>query len=444
MNYSFTMKCELTTGHARQISIVLPRASAPLRETLLFLILSVQVISVQAENWDRFRGPNGGGQSDSQSIPSEWKAENFLWRQKLPGIGHSSPVIWDGRLFITSAVPETGEQIVQAYDAPSGRPLWERRVVAPAASPYKHHDFNSLASSSPAVDAKHIYLAWLMDGKVMMAALRHNGDGAWRKEVGDYAETHGFGSSPVVVDDTVCVALDSEAESGIVALEADSGNERWRLPRAAGTTSFATPCLLDPAAEHKLLLAASTASGLTGVDMTTGKVAWQMLEGDVPARCVGSPVSAEGIVFMTCGEGGGGKWLIAARPDERQQAPTEIYRIKQSAPYVPTPIVAGELLFMWHDRGTVSCHDLATGRQLWRERVGGDFHSSPIRIGDRILAASRSGEVVVLAAAPKFELLARNTLDEPCVATPAVADDRLYIRTGSTLFCIGKAAGSAE
>jgi outer membrane protein assembly factor BamB len=418
--------------------------AASLRKIFFVLLLMFPVASLRSENWDRFRGPNGGGQSDSTTIPSEWKPENFLWQKKLPGIGHSSPVIWDGKLFVTSALPATGEQIVQAYDARSGRLLWDRHVVAPAVSPYKHHNFNSLASSTPAVDSNNVYVAWLVGGKVMIAALRHNGDAAWQKEVGRYEEGHGFGSSPVVVDDMVCIALDNDGESCIVALDGQSGSERWRLPRAAGVTSFATPCLLDPAADQKLLLAVSTASGLTGVHAKTGKVAWQAFHDDLPQRCVGSPVAAGDIVFMSCGEGGGGEWLIAARSTGAHEAPEEVYRIEQNAPYVPTPVVIGNLLFIWHDRGTVSCHDVATGRQHWRERVGGDFHSSPIRIGDRILAASRGGEVVVLAAKTKFELLARNMLDEPCVATPAVADDQLYLRTESTLFCIGKPAGSAE
>jgi outer membrane protein assembly factor BamB len=422
-------------------------AFAPLRAILnvfCTVILFCTTDITFAENWDRFRGPNGAGQGDSQAIPSEWAAENFLWRQKLPGRGHSSPVIWDGKLFVTSALPATGEQIVQAYDARSGKPLWDRHIAAPEAAPYKHHDFNSLASSTPAVDAENVYVAWLVDGKVMVAALRHNGDGAWRKEVGGYGEGHGFGSSPIVVDDMVCIALDNDAESCIVALDTQSGSERWRLPRTSGTTSFATPCLLDPAAEQKLLLAVSTVSGLTGINAGTGKVTWQALQNDLPQRCVGSPVAANGTVFMTCGEGGGGTWLIAARSVSPDEAPKEVYRIKQNAPYVPTPIVVGDLLFLWHDRGTVSCHDIATGRQRWRQRVGGDFHSSPVRVGNRILAASRGGEVVVLAASPEYKLLARNVIDEPCVATPAVADNRLYIRTDSTLFCIGKAADSAE
>jgi outer membrane protein assembly factor BamB len=195
---------------------------------------------------------------------------------------------------------------------------------------------------------------------------------------------------------------------------------------------------LDPAAENKQLLALSTAAGLAAIDIARGEVAWQGLGEDLTQRCVSSPVVAGGLVFVSCGQGGNGKLLIAARPGDSQRGPQEVYRLQQSIPNVPTPIVAGDLLFLWHDRGVVSCHDVATGRQHWRERVGGDFHSSPLRIGDRIFCASRDGEMVVLAAARKFELLARNQLDEPCHATPAVAHGRLYVRTTSSLICIGE------
>jgi outer membrane protein assembly factor BamB len=378
------------------------------------------------------------------SIPDKWEAANFLWRKPLPGVGHSSPVVWGDKLFVTSAIPETGEQIVQAYDAISGNNLWEERIAPPAASPYRHHDFNSLASSTPALDAQHVYVTWLVDGKVMIAALRHNGDGAWRKEVGDYKENHGFGSSPVVVDDVVCVAADSEAESAIVGFDAKSGNERWRVPRKSGSTSFATPCLLDSTADEKLLLTLSTADGLTAIDAKTGKLVWQAFEDDIPQRCVGSPTVTNGLILMQCGQGGGGKWLIAARSDAGDEPPKEVYRIAQGAPYVPTPVVAGDLLFLWLDRGIVSCLDLTTGKLHWKERIGGDFHSSPVRIGDRIFGTSIQGEVIVLAAKPTFELVARNSLDEPCRATPAVAHDRLYLRTDSSLMCIGHAAAGGE
>ncbi|MCI0333479.1 MAG: PQQ-binding-like beta-propeller repeat protein [Planctomycetes bacterium] len=415
-----------------------------MREFLLIVCL-IQIVHfanvARAENWDRFRGPNGAGQSDAEGIPSEWKTENFLWRMPLPGIGHSSPVIWDGRLYITSADGDTREQIIQAYDAIGGSLLWERRVDAGS---YSINGLNSYASSTPAVDAHHLYVMWLANGRVMLAAWTHDGDEVWRRDIGGFEEEHGFGKSPVVVDGLVCVANDNETDSAIVALDALSGDPRWHILRASGITPFATPCVLDPDAEKIQLLALSTASGLSAIDVQTGQVAWHGLKDELPLRTVSSPIVAGGLIFVSCGQGGNGKLTIAARPGNAQVGPREVYRLEQNIPNVPTPVVAGDLLFLWHDRGVVSCHDVGSGRQLWRNRVGGDFHSSPVRIGDRIFAASRAGEVVVLRAAPEFQLLARNVLDEPCHATPAVAENRLYVRTESTLFCIGSPVSAKD
>jgi outer membrane protein assembly factor BamB len=391
--------------------------------------------SATAQNWDRFRGPNGAGQSDARGIPTEWKEENFLWRVPLPGVGHSSPVTWNNRLFITSADPQSGQQIVLAYDLFTGSQLWEKRFEARS---YGMHGFNSFASSTPAVDARHVYAMWLTDGRIQLAALSHVGDEVWRADVGSFEEKHGFGKSPVVIDDLVVVANDNESESSIVAFDATSGDKRWEIPRVSNTTAFASPCLLDPAADEKQLLTLSTASGLSGIDLATGTVAWQGLKDVVPLRCVSSPVVAGGLVLISSGQGGNGRWLIAARPGNKTSEPKEVYRLEQNIPNVPTPVVAGDIFFLWHDRGVVSCHDVATGRQHRRERIGGDFHSSPLRIGNRIFAASRDGQVIVLSADKDFQVLARNVLDEPCHATPAIAHDRLFVRAESTLFCIGE------
>jgi outer membrane protein assembly factor BamB len=389
----------------------------------------------RAENWDRFRGPNGAGQSDASGIPTTWNVANFLWKLPLQGTGHSSPVVWNERLFITSADQDTGEQVVIAVNTADGSILWQRRFDA---ATYRLHGFNSYASSTPAVDANHVYFLWLADGQLMLAALTHDGEEAWRRDVGPFQEEHGFGKSPVVVDGLVIVANDSEAESAIVAFDALSGDIHWRVPRASGTTAFATPCVLSGAAAKKQLLIQSTASGVAAIDVASGQVAWQGLQEELPLRCVSSPIVAGGLLFVSCGQGGNGKLLIAARPGNAQQGPQEVYRLQQSIPNVPTPVVAGDLLFLWHDRGVVSCHDVSTGQQHWRERVGGDFHSSPLRVGNRIFCASRDGEMIVLAAERKYSLLARNTIGEPCHATPAVANDRLYIRTAVSVLCIGQ------
>jgi outer membrane protein assembly factor BamB len=413
-------------------------AFAPLRENSFHfgIVLSLVLTALtMAGNWDRFRGPNGAGQSDDAGIPTKWEQKNFLWKRPLSGVGHSSPVIWEGRIFITSADPKTGKQIVSAFDAKTGSNVWEKRFDA---GEYHMNGLNSYASSTLPVDAEQLYPMWLQDGHVILVALTHDGNKVWQRDIGPFEETHGFGKSPVLVGDLIVVANDSQAESAIVAVDRKSGDIRWRLARPAGITAFATPCLLDPDAKEKTLLAASTASGLTAINAETGKVIWQGLTDSLTQRCVASPIVAGGMILVSCGQGGNGKVLVAARPGDKDHGPQEVYSLKQSVPNVPTAVVAGDLLFLWHDRGVVSCYDLLTGHQNWRERVGGDFHSSPIRIGNRIFCVSMNGEVVVLAADRHFEVLARNPLNESCHATPAVANGRLYLRTASTLYCIGE------
>jgi outer membrane protein assembly factor BamB len=413
------------------------RAFAPLREILLCFALFASAALYQnaiAENWDRFRGPNGAGQSDDNAIPTAWEPANFLWKQPLPGIGHGSPVIWENRIFLISADGATGTQIVSAHDLKSGAPLWQKKLDA---SKYHIHDLNSLASTTPAVDADYVYVVWLSGGEVSLAAFNHAGDEQWRRSIGPFEERHGFGISPIVVDDLVYVSRNSEAESAISAYDRKTGDVRWTLARDPSTTAFSTPCLLDPSAKQKLLLATSTATGLDAIDALTGTVVWHGFEEDLDQRCVSSPVVANGLVLVGCGQGGNGKLLMAVRPGDEASPPQEVYRVKQNMPQVPTPVVAGDLLFVVSDKGVASCYDVATGKQHWRERIGGDYHSSPIRIGNRIFCFSRGGEAVVLAADKDYELLARNNLNEPCIATPAIANHRLYVRTESTLACIG-------
>jgi outer membrane protein assembly factor BamB len=395
------------------------------------------ILSARADEWPRFRGTNGDGQSDATGIPIEWHDSDYLWKQPLPGIGRSSPVIWGNQVIVTSADPDSAEQLVLALDARSGAQLWKQQI---AASPYHKHAMNSYATSTPAIDAKRIYLTWLDGENITLAALTHQGQEIWRRQVGTLVEQHGFGTSPVVIDDVVCVDNDTEDadRSVVTGVNAATGEVLWRAPRSAGKTVFATPCVWESAAGKKLLLTASMGSGLTAFDPANGQVAWQALQQDLPDRCVSSPIVAHGLVFVSCGSGNNGLRLIAMRPGNEGEAPQEAYRLDSGVPNIPTPVVAGDLLFLWHDRGTVTCIDLATHEEFWRQRVGGRFHSSPVRVGDRIYCVSLDGDVVVLAASKEYKLLARNKLEEPVQATPAVANNRIYFRTDSSLICLGK------
>jgi outer membrane protein assembly factor BamB len=410
-------------------------ARTELAQAVAVFLPIIAAISAHAENWDRFRGPNGAGQSQSSTIPSQWKADNFLWKAPLPGIGHSSPIIWDLRVFVTSADAETGQLIVSAFEVYSGQSLWERRFPGTA---YSKHAFNSYASPTPAADAERIYLVHREGTKLRMVALTHDGEPAWEADVGVCEEKHGFGSSPVVVDDLVCVQNDNDRFGEIVALDRASGASRWRVARPPGETSFCTPLVVEPGAGPNQLVVASNGGGVAAIDIERGEVAWRAAENDLPQRVVGSPIVAAGLVIVTCGAGGNGLQMLALSPPRGNEPAREVYRLRQGVPQVPTAVAAGELLFLWHDGGTVMCVDAATGKQHWRKRVTGKCHGSPIHVDGRLFGVSIDGEVVVIEAKPEFKLLARNSLGEPSRATPAAAHDRLYIRTESSLLCIGE------
>ena len=399
------------------------------------LALSLIAPATRADSWPRFRGPNGDGQSDADGIPSEFTAADYAWQTPLPVVGHSSPVVWDDDIFVTSADPDTAELTVQCFDLGNGAEKWQRRYTG---APHAKHLTNSFATSTPAADAEQVYVAWKKGDAVMLAAITHGGDEVWQREIAHLAERHGYGTSPIVVGDVVCITNDTEdaADSAIMGFDRRSGDELWRTPCAAAKTSFATPLVWQSPGAKQLILMPTMSAGLTAYDPATGKALWNTLTKDLPDRCVSSPILAGDLVLVSCGSGNNGLHLIAARL-AGADPPQEVYRLKQSIPNIPTPVVAGDMVVLWYDRGIVTAVDVATGEIHWRERVGGNFHSSPVRIGDRIFGVSLEGEVVVLAANKKYELIARSSLGEPVTASPAVADGRLLIRTEHSLICLG-------
>jgi outer membrane protein assembly factor BamB len=407
------------------------------------LLLALAGSAIAGDTWPRFRGHNGDGSSDATSIPAEWNEEAFRWKADLPGTGHSSPIIWGERLFITSGDPQTAERIVLCYDALSGEMLWERRF---SSTPHKLHNDNSYASNSPAADEKHIYVAFVTPQQYLVLALDHDGNEVWRRELGPFASQHGFGASPVIFGDLVIFTSEQEAsdnpttDSFVIALERESGETRWRVTRPTSRTAYATPSLFYPEDGGPQLILASDASGITALDPASGNLLWKV--GDVfpfPWRCVNSPVVAGGLIFASCGEGGVGKKMIGVRaPNSPAEEPRVVYTTSRSAPYVPTPVECNGLLFIWRDAGTVVCLDLETHEELWTGRVGGSFHGSPVCVDGKLYCVSWDGEVAVVAADRTFQILAKNDLGEPSRSTPAVAHGRMYVRTESTLFCIGK------
>jgi outer membrane protein assembly factor BamB len=394
--------------------------------------------------WPRFRGPNGDGQADAAGVPSNFTEADYAWKNALPGLGHSSPVVWEDRVIVTSANVDTAELCVMCFDLATGDEKWQRRF--PAAT-YAKHLANSFATATPAIDADAIYIAWRDGETIRLAALSHDGEDVWSTDAGHLAEVHGFGTSPMLAGDVVCLTkdTDAEADSEIVGFDRRTGERKWHTPCGAGKTSFATPTLWKTPEGRSLILMSTMGNGLTAYEPTTGDIVWNGFARDLPDRCVSSPIVAGATVLFSCGSGNNGKWLIGARLGAAEQVPVEVYRLDKSICNIPTPVVAGDLAFIWYDRGIVTCFDSATGNVHWRERVGGNFHCSPLHVDDRLFCISLDGEVIVLAADDEYKLLARHPLGEPVTATPAVADGRLLIRTEQSLICVGgKAAGQAR
>jgi len=404
---------------------------------LALWVLCLSVITVSAGNWARFRGPDGAGQSDDQGIPSVWTKDDCVWRVDLPGVGHSSPVVWDDRVFVTSALEADGTKIIQSLSTRDGSLIWEKRFPT---TPSDLGRSTSHDKSTPAVDAERIYLVWAStDGYQVEALDQRSGEEVWRRHLGSFSGEHGSGASPIRYQDLLIVPNDQTGPSSTVALDCATGAIRWSVDRRSVKTAYSTPFIYHPDDGPVQLIQASTAHGVSSLDPDTGRLHWELPDVFGTIRVTGSPVAASGLIFAQCGAGGAGKRMVAVKPpDPVIAAPAKVaYEVAGSVPYVPTPVAHGNWLFIWNDSGIVSCIDAAGGERVWRERVGGSYFGSPIRVGDRIYCISREGEVVVIAAKPEFELLGRVDLEEGSHSTPAVADGVMYLRTFSQLMAVG-------
>jgi outer membrane protein assembly factor BamB len=240
-----------------------------------------------------------------------------------------------------------------------------------------------------------------------------------------------------VVGGLVILTNEQDGPSSLIGLDAATGAERWKTPRESKKTAYCTPCLFETPGGAPQLIVTSFAHGVSSLDPRSGKSLWELPV--FTYRVVGSPLVSGGLIFATSGGGGTGKPFVAVRPGNpaRGTKPEVAYSLPRRAPYVPTPVAKDGLLFLWGDQGVVKCLDLASGAERWEERVGGNYFGSPVRVDDRLYCISRDGELVVLAAADKYRLLARINLEERSHSTPAVSNGLIYLRTVSHVMAIG-------
>ena len=416
------------------------------RVILVLALLSAVALPASAEDWARFRGPNGQGISEAKTIPGKWSPQEYNWKIELPGGGHSSPVVWDDKVFVTCADEKALKGILLCVRAADGRELWRKEC---GLDKVRMNALNNYAAATPALDEERIYLFWPGVDQTLLMALTHDGGEVWTAKLPGNRTQHGVGSSPIVVGENVIVTREQDQKSGgdipsaWLAVNRKSGQIQWRYehPKNANA-SYSTPCVYRDKQGRDELIFTSNSHGLAALDSATGKLLWQT-PATLPARVVSSPFLAGDLVLGTCGEGGRGVRLSAVRPPEAASSDVkEVYGLQSNVvPYVPTSVVHDEFFFGFHDGGVVSCFRIATGEVLWSQKPAGRYYGSPICVDGKLYCITIDGDVVVLRAGPKYELLGVNPLGEKSHATPAVANGRMFLRTFFHLISIG---GRAE
>lgn len=384
-----------------------------------------------AQDWTRFRGHNGAGVSEATTVPTTWTESGYNWRVGLPGVGHSAPVFWGDRLFITSADEATALRHVLCLAVSDGHVIWQKDFTSHV---HEKHARNSFASSTPTVDENHVYLCWSTPEHYTVLALDHDGEKVWERDLGPFASQHSCGASLVVYEDELLVNNEQDGPSALVALDCRTGEDRWQTPRTANMVSYSTPCVYQGADGKPQLVFNSTAHGMTGQDPKTGATLWEV--NCFKLRTCSSPVVFGDVVLGSCGSGQGGNYVVGIRPGVGDQPAKEVFRMEGKVPYVPTPVTNGPLAFLWEDKGVITCIN-EEGKQVWRNRVDGNFSGSPIRVGNYLYCLGEDGDCFVVEAAPKFNLVSRIPTGETSRSTPSVSNGVLYLRTDSHLISLG-------
>lgn len=391
-----------------------------------------------AGDWPRFRGPNGTGIAADKDIPVQWaEKDGVLWKTALPGAGNSSPIVWGNRVFLQSAHADK-DRLLLCLNAADGKILWSRAMPGSTAHMHKK---NTPASSTPATDGERVYALFWSGTDLVLAAHDFEGKLAWKRELGTFASQHGAGASPIVCAGNVILNNDQDGTAALLAFDARTGKDAWRSPRTAFRACYSTPFQLEQPGAPPELIVASTA-GIAGFNPRTGAENWHW-SWTFPAkslRTVASPVYSQGLIVASSGDGAGDRHTVAVKKGTKGEVAKNnlVWENNKTFPYVPTMLAWQDHLYFVNDRGLAGCVVAKTGEIVWSERLNGTFSASPILIDGKIYAVNEDGDVFVYPAEPTYKLLAKNTIGERVLATPAVADGRLFVRGQNNLFCIGR------
>jgi outer membrane protein assembly factor BamB len=439
-----------------------------LKRVLTFCFcLTLTSVTTSAQNWPSFRGPNASGVAEGANLPTTWNAEksqNIVWKTAIPGFSHASPIVWGNRIFVITAIStnpdakfnpkDRGISLstddakhtwrIFALDKKTGRIIWEKTAYegVPRA---KRHVKATQANSTPTTDGRYVVALFGSEG---LSCYDMDGKLVWKKDLGvlnpglwdDKNSSWGHASSPVIYRDLVIVQADGHQQSFIAAFNLKDGLEVWRVNRGE-ITSWTTPTIYK--GKNRTELIANGGRFIRSYDPLTGKEIWRFADGDTQVK-MQAPLVAHDLIYITGGYPAG-RPMYAFRPGavgdislQPGQETNEFiaWRSSKGSPYTPTPIIYGDLFYTCADNGVFSAYNAKTGELVYQERIPSSFSASPIAADGKLYLASQDGDVYVVRAGPKFELLATNSMGEPLMATPAISGNNLIIRSERYIYSV--------
>ena len=414
--------------------------------TFRFVLLAVAIAAAPAQaqdstprrevrvagtpDWPEFRGPGGQGHSHERGLPLNWsEGRNIAWKTPVPGLGWSSPVVADGRVWLTSAIEERGISLrVLAFDVATGREVINVEAFNIPSHRREINPKNSWASPTPVIEKDRVYVHFGADGT---AALNASGTILWKARF-DYQSQHGAGGSPIVHGDLLIFSCDGSDVAFVVALDKHTGKVKWRTNRGfPADQAYTTPLLIRAANRDQLISVGAFRA--RAYDPATGREIWRVRYDDGFSN-VPRPVFAHGLVFIATGFQQPS--LLAVRPDGTGDVTKThiVWALKRGAPLTPSPLAVGDELYVVTDGGIASCLDAKTGSVVWQQRLGGTYSASPVFADGRIYFLAEQGVTTVIAPGREFRRLAANTLDGGLLASMAVSGGALYLRTDSHLY----------
>ncbi len=435
----------------------------------LVLLGAALGVAVEATDWPQWRGPRGIGVSDASNLPERWSAtENVVWKAPIAGAGISTPVIAGGIVYVTSQIGRglsrqgprlvqggdaavAGERalggsraaqehdggtwfVIEAFNEADGKRLWEYRIAAEGPLP-EVHDKHNLASPSPVTDGNLVF-AWFGTGQIV--ALDRAGKLVWERhlgrEIAPFDINWGHSSSPALYGDLLLLLCDHEPASYLLAVDKRTGKDRWKVDRGKGRASYSTPLVVETSGRAEVIV--NSSERIDAYDAKTGAFLWHA--GGTNRFPIPMPVVHEGTIYASRGYRSGP--YLAIRPGGRGDVSSShvIWHVPTGAPYVSSLVHYQGLIYMATDNGILTIADASDGSKVWQGRVGGVFSASPVAGDGKVYLQSESGETIVLRAGRGAEIISRNTIGERTLASMAISNSRIFLRSDESLFCVGR------